>query len=175
MAVAGPDLARAALILPDPPTGTHRRRSKDEVHHLAAFVAAVVPPEATIWVEQPVAQHGRAANIGTAVRLGMTVGAIFAVHAGPGYIVDQAHWKAEILGNGHASKDQIAQWLWSESPGDAEACGGDGDLIDASCIRLFGVLVAEGRLEEPWALPRRRRRSSVRAGKRTADVNPAGG
>jgi hypothetical protein len=156
VAVSGPDLARAALILPDPKTGTHRLTGPHEVFLVGGFIAATVPQDAAIYIEQPVARHGARVNTGTAIRLSMTVGAVFARHAGPGYVVDQATWKAALLGNGHASKDEIATWLWSESPGDAEACDGDQDLIDATCIRIYGELVAAGRLEEPRKLPRRR-------------------
>ena len=175
IAIAGPDYVRAALDLRPAPTGMHRWWAKHEVHLLAGLVAAIVPPGATVWIEQPVVQHGPKANIGTAVRLGMTVGAIFGVHAGPGYVVDQATWKAGVLGNGDAGKDEISAWLWAESPGDAEACNGDQDLIDATCIWRYGQLVAEGGLEEPWALPRSGRRSAVRARKRAADVAGASG
>lgn len=174
IAIAGPDFTLAALDLRAPRTGMHRWTSKPEVHFLGGFLEAVIPPHATVWIENPVVQHGPAANIGTAIRMGMTVGALFARHAGPGYIIDQATWKAALLGNGHASKDEITAWLWAESPGDAEACNGDQDLVDACCIRRYGELVATARLEEPWAVPRGGRRGAVRARKRAADAAGAG-
>lgn len=163
VAIAGPGDLRAALILRDPPTGTWHRTGPREVQLIGGFVAAVVPPEAVVWVEQPVSQAGRKMNIQTVARMGMTAGGVFAGHPGVAHLISPTAWKKELVGHGHADKEATAAWLWAHDPAAAEACGQDGDLIDATCLRIFGELVAEGRVEEPWQLPRSRRRSPVRA------------
>lgn len=106
-----------------------------------------VPPEALVLVEKPIVMHGPKANIGTAMRMSNTVGAILTAHAGPGYIVDNAAWKVLTVGNARASKPDIARWLAEHHPALAEACGKDQDLVDASCIALAApALVASGQL-----------------------------
>lgn len=164
VAVAGPDYFRAALNLPDPATGKGLFTTPRELQLLGGFIAAVVPPGAILWIERPFMGRPNT-NINTAIRLGMSVGAILSRHAGIGNVVDQATWKAEIVGSGSASKPDVTAWLWRADPAEAEACGEDQDLIDATCIRRYGVLASEDRLEIQRGVqrPRRPRRRDVRA------------
>lgn len=162
VAIAGPDYLLATLRLPDPKTGMKLLATPRELQLLGGFIAAVVPPEGTIWLERPFMGRPNV-NVNTAIRLGMSAGALFARHAGVGRIVDQATWKAAVVGNGSASKHDVATWLNDQDPASAEACAGDQDLIDACCIRIFGTLVAEERVAEPGQVPRRIGRSHVRA------------
>lgn len=174
VAIAGPDLMRAALSLPDPPTGKGLFTTPRELQLLGGFIAAVVPPGAILWIERPFMGRPNT-NVNTAIRLGMSVGAILSRHAGVGNVVDQATWKAEIVGSGSASKPDVTGWLWRSDPAEAEACNGDQDLIDATCIRRYGVLASEDRLEVQRGVQRARRprRRDVRAAK-PAHVPPAG-
>lgn len=54
-------------------------------------------------------------------------------------LVANKAWKKPIVGNGNATKDQIAQWLKLNYPEASSAFDGDQDLTDAACVLLFGA------------------------------------
>ena len=142
LAVACPEMRVAAEIrLPDPtkkrPADPHR-----ELRQLTEWFKGAVPDIAEIWVELPFVGRGNS-NIRTAIRLGMTVGAVLACHAGPAHVVDQATWKASVIGNGNAGKPAVRTWLEEHHPALATLCGESQDLVDANCIALHGAQVAQ--------------------------------
>lgn len=117
-----------------------KRGQREDISHalhcLGWWIQQNIPPTALILVEKPIAMHGAKQNIGTVMRMSMTVGAILTAHAGPAYLVDNAVWKVHTVGNARASKPDIAGWLAAHHPTFAEACGKDQDLCDATCIAL---------------------------------------
>lgn len=141
LAVACPVYGLAAEIrLPDPtrkrPADPHR-----ELRDLTAWFVDMVPGTASVWVEAPFVGRGNA-NSRTAIRLGMTVGAVLARHAGPAHVVDQSTWKHEVIGDGSAGKPAVRAWLEGHHPALAALCGESQDLVDATCIALHGAAVA---------------------------------
>lgn len=81
------------------------------------------------------------------IKLAQTMGAVLAgmpyTEVPPQVIpVNVSTWKKEILGNGHASKEDIRNWLTAYNSAYAELCDGDQDQYDAACIGLYGCLLS---------------------------------
>jgi len=93
------------------------------------------------FFERPIVgrPHG---NMKTAIGQGLSAGAVLA-HL-PGRLHQISHpslWKKDICGNGNAGKDDIRAWLEATQPALAALCGASQDLIDATCIALYGGTV----------------------------------
>ncbi len=56
-------------------------------------------------------------------------------------LVDNGTWKKAVLGNGHASKEEIAQYAVQRFP---QLAGESQDIMDAACIALFGLSTTPG-------------------------------
>lgn len=59
-------------------------------------------------------------------------------------------WKKQVVGNGHASKEQIRKHISEVSERYADMCDEDQDQYDATCVGIYGCLVtarADGLLE----------------------------
>lgn len=54
--------------------------------------------------------------------------------------VPVSSWKKGTVGNGAANKDQVADWLRHAHPRRHARCGGDQNLIDATCIWLHASM-----------------------------------
>ncbi len=60
-----------------------------------------------------------------------------------GRTVNVMAWKKDIVGKGNASKDEVAAWLEVHHPDYYEQCHGDQNLVDATCVALYGRLVMD--------------------------------
>jgi Holliday junction resolvasome RuvABC endonuclease subunit len=92
----------------------------------------------TIWIEDPVV--GRA-GIRSSVVQAFVSGAAQAAFQSLGWTVQMVNvqrWKAVVVGNGHASKDDIASAVTQHWPDAARITSSDGDLTDAAAIALYG-------------------------------------
>jgi Holliday junction resolvasome RuvABC endonuclease subunit len=72
--------------------------------------------------------------------ISQTAGAVMAFLAEqsiPVELVNVKHWKKELIGNGNASKEDIAMWLSSTHPVYSAQCD-DQDQRDATCVALYG-------------------------------------
>lgn len=153
MIVAGLDTAsrRAALVVPDlgmaAEVFVRPSTPQQEVHELAGWVADSLPPGTHLFVERSIYVQ----NAQTCVRLAMTVGAVLA-RWDPGLttLVDIPVWKQQVVGKGHASKDEVRDWLAANQPV-LSAMSSSQDLVDAACIALYGHLCLAG--SEPDRLP----------------------
>lgn len=104
-----------------------------------AFLCFREFPDAAVYMEEPVV--GR--NMRSTIVQAQVGGAVMAAadRAGLPYfeLVNNSHWKKEVLGKGNAKKPDITAWLeenWREAYTLAQK---DQDLIDASCINRYGV------------------------------------
>jgi len=159
LAVASPDIGIFEKINLGNKIGNRRT----ELRTLARWFDELIVPGSDVWVESAI--MGGAGNVQTAVKLAMTVGAIFA-SPGPAsmQLVAPSSWKAAVCGHGHASKDDIRTWVENHLPESATACADIEDLFDATCIAEYGRLAAEGGLAAPRSVSRRRHRAVLRAG-----------
>lgn len=94
-----------------------------------------------VVVEAPIVGISR--NLRTGIRLGMVAGALAtsARQAGAQVVLaPPSSWKAATVGNGSASKLDVSQWLRRKYPDWWDACGSQ-DLVDATCLSLYGQAV----------------------------------
>lgn len=67
-------------------------------------------------------------------------------------MVNVSTWKKEVLGNGHAAKEDVRNYLLQRDSAYAELCDGDQDRFDAACIGYYGVQLSN-RADELMARP----------------------
>lgn len=77
-------------------------------------------------------------NARTAVGQALSAGALIAFLPGSCVQIDNNTWKKDLCGLGSADKDDIRTWLEDCEPSLAALSGSDQDLIDATCIALYG-------------------------------------
>ena len=97
------------------------------------------PDEAiAAYIESPLVGRG---GVRTTMVQSFTSGAVQGVlanHGIPVTMVNVGTWKADVVGHGHATKDDVAEALRLRWPTFFSAAGGDQDLHDAACIALWG-------------------------------------
>ncbi len=59
------------------------------------------------------------------------------------HCVNVGAWKKATVGNGHASKDDVQQWVREANEAYSGLCGGDQDRYDAAAIGLYGWILHE--------------------------------
>ena len=101
------------------------------VHDMAEFHAIDV-----VWIEDTLVGN----NVKYSMQLTEVRGAVMAAvitHADV-RLVNVGHWKKVMVGNGHANKDSVRDYIHVTHPAYAPLCGSDQDLYDACCIALYG-------------------------------------
>lgn len=92
-----------------------------------------------VFVEQPVVGRGGAhATIVQAQVQGLVFALAVQFGASGVYPVNVGTWKKEVVGHGGAKKDHVAEWVAEHHPLLSRMAGEDQDLVDASCIALYG-------------------------------------
>lgn len=56
--------------------------------------------------------------------------------------VNVGTWKKQVVGNGHATKQDVVNHICVLSQRYSELCGHDQDRYDAACVALYGVLLS---------------------------------
>lgn len=98
------------------------------------------------YIEAPVVGRG---GVRTTMVQCFTSGAIQGALHGLGFTTEIANvssWKKRVVGKGNATKEQVAEHLRLRWPALYSAANGDQDLVDASCIAIFGSELAKSRL-----------------------------
>ena len=115
------------------------------------------------FIERPFLS-GSIANPNTTIGMAETVGIIRACvqwHA-PTTLVNPSTWKAELIGNGRADKDEVRRWLIETRGFPADEYSED--MVDATCVGLYGEELIAGRVALPQpAKKKRRKRATKRA------------
>jgi Holliday junction resolvasome RuvABC endonuclease subunit len=100
----------------------------------------------SVWIEDVIIGNNRKYSIG----LAQTLGAVLAdlahlrlAHGTDVRTVDNTTWKKAIIGNGHADKKAVRDYIDVTHPAYAPLCGADQDLYDAACVGLYGLSVME--------------------------------
>ena len=95
----------------------------------------------TVWIEDTLIGNNRKYSL----QLTEVRGAVMAALATSCevHLVNVATWKAQVVGDGHASKDAVRDYIHVTHPGYAPVCGDDQDLYDAACIALYGRHIQE--------------------------------
>lgn len=95
--------------------------------------------ESATYIEAPVLAGAR--NIQSTIKIAGVYG-LTLCHVGlwtPVVEVPISTWKKTTVGNGNASKEAVADWLKINHPEMHIQTMGDQNLIDATCIALYGV------------------------------------
>ncbi len=89
-----------------------------------------------VWLEEPVMGANRKAAINQAYVVG-AIRSILIQHGISVSVINNATWKKAVIGNGHASKEEIA--IFAIDVLDMKR-GQSQDIYDAACIAQFGVI-----------------------------------
>lgn len=123
-----------------------------ELHKIAEYMLALVESfeeDLLIVIEEPLVGN----NVKYSMKISQTYGAVLAALDWDDMEVIAAPvgtWKKQVVGNGHASKEEIKNYLGVVNERYPAMCGHDQDQYDAACIGLYGVMLsarAEGLLD----------------------------
>jgi Holliday junction resolvasome RuvABC endonuclease subunit len=91
------------------------------------------------FIEEPLVGRGVRASL----QIAQTCGALLHLLGDMGetevHLVPVKSWKRDLVGNGNASKEMCGLWLHEQFPDYHARCGDNQDLIDASCIAIYGA------------------------------------
>lgn len=104
-----------------------------ELTGLATWLTALLSPHDTVFIEEP----PKVRNVRTVIQLAEVVGAVCSL-AVPTYPTPVASWKKATVGKGNAEKSDVSNWLDDRYPLYSSQCGDDQNLVDATCIALYG-------------------------------------
>lgn len=111
----------------------HKQPRWRELQVLHDWITGLIS-EGTVWIEEPPLAGSR--NLRTFLHLSQ-VSAVAGL-AGRCEYVPVGSWKKQVVGNGAASKDLVARWLARHRPGWHAQCRGDQNLVDATCLAIYG-------------------------------------
>ena len=109
-----------------------------ELRDLARQLRLVLPI-CTVFVEEPVVAGSR--NLRVALGIAQLAGVVMTETDTDCYLVSVSAWKKEVIGKGNATKEQVSDFLSESFPRYSQVCAGKQDLIDATCIALYGQAV----------------------------------
>lgn len=110
---------------------------QDELVKISKFVRDNTQDGGYLFCEEPPLAGSR--NIRTALNLSQTAGVIVASTLAEASLIPVASWKKDVIGNGAADKAGVSRWLNDHHPSYFAACEGDQNLIDATCLALYGL------------------------------------
>lgn len=89
-----------------------------------------------VWIEDTLVGNNR----GYSLALTEVKGALMATLASQADIrlVNVGTWKKQVVGQGHATKDDVKYYIDVTYPAYAPLCGDNQDLYDAACVALYG-------------------------------------
>jgi hypothetical protein len=127
------------------------------ITELEEFFTELTALDGSLWVyvEHPLKGRGGVhATIVQAQVQGLVLGTSVLFGASGAYHVNVTTWKKDVVGHGGADKDRVRGWLEVHHPDLAGLAGDDQDLVDASCVALYGrgVIERAGRLTNPVQL-----------------------
>lgn len=123
-----------------------------ELHDIAEYINAVVETDdeqLLVVIEEPLVGNNKKYSM----QISQTYGAVLAALSWDDIEVLAAPvgtWKKQVVGNGHASKKDIENYLGVVNERYPALCGHDQDQYDAACVGLYGVMLsarAEGLLD----------------------------
>jgi len=119
----------------------HTHERWEELYAIACWVRDLYP-DGPAYIEEPPLAGSR--NLQVFLHLAQVSGVVSAA-ARPSTLVPVSSWKLGTVGRGNATKDLVADWLRARHSGWHAQCGGDQNLIDATCLALYGhVIMGQG-------------------------------
>ena len=142
MRIAGVDCGGskvAVSILEDGNLQPHVLKATGDRHgvlrDIGQFVELHLNACDVVYIEEPVVGRGVRASL----QVAQTTGAVMSHLSVSSYFVNISSWKKTVVGAGNASKGLVGTTLLKLHPRYSSLCGRDQDLIDATCIALYGV------------------------------------
>lgn len=118
-----------------------------ELRQLKEWLASKMSVGVQLWIDQAYAGNGA---ISVAQDLSETISAVLTamdwMHEPK--IIHSGTWKAQIVGNHRAAKDDLRNWLIENHPALAAICRTE-DEIDATIIALYGKRRSDGEILPP--------------------------
>jgi Holliday junction resolvasome RuvABC endonuclease subunit len=109
-----------------------------QLHHLAGYVRDIASTfdVDVVWIEDTLVGN----NVKYSIQLTEVRGAVMAALASSADVrlVNVGTWKKDVVGDGHANKDSVRDYIHVTHGAYAPLCGDDQDLYDACCIALYG-------------------------------------
>lgn len=131
---------------------------REFLFHLTKAGGGLLFAQMHLWVEEAYLSNGPHANQTTTIGMAETVGCVLGAEKwGKAEKIGQSSWKKGLLGDGNASKDEIADWLATNRPDLFAKCAASQDMIDAMCIGLYGEGRDSGRIATPAPRPKKKR------------------
>ena len=121
-------------------------RRDQELRMMRDWLRTKLPCGVQLWVDQPLSHVGTEAFEGQAQTVAAVLTAVDWVNQPQ--MVYAATWKAQVIGNHRASKDEIRDWLWANYPQLWEVCQTE-DEFDAMAIGLYGKKRSDGEILPP--------------------------
>jgi len=121
---------------------THSHRPwqlRECARHISLMNQRLMPDH--IWIEDTLIGNNKKYSIKLSQTMGAVLSEIYRSHDKI-FTVNVSTWKKEVIGSGHASKEDIQSYLYSRDSAYAVLCGNDQDRFDAACIGYYGVLIA---------------------------------
>lgn len=148
-----------------------------ELRELASFLwrapgdHGVAHNDVAVWMERTFVSDGAKGNRTVSLAMAETAGALLtAAHWPQATMVVPGSWKAGLLGDGRASKEDIEEWLWRRYPELAVLCSTQ-DQMDCMCMSLYGQGRESGEILAPVPPPKRKRKPRKPAGDPYAGKN----
>jgi len=113
-----------------------------DISHFLVTEINLIQPN-VIWIEDILIGNNRKYSIKLAQTMGAVLGALGrARYENEVFSVNVSTWKKEVIGNGHAKKEDIQNYIWNRDSAYSVLCDGDQDRFDAACIGYYGVVIA---------------------------------
>jgi len=114
-----------------------------ELHALSTYVRSLAALHGVdqVWIEDTLIGNNRKYSL----QLTEVKGAVMAELGTfcDVRLVNVGTWKAQVVGNGNASKDMVRDYIHVTHGAYAPLCGDDQDLYDAACVALYGLQINE--------------------------------
>lgn len=98
----------------------------------------------SVWIEDIIIGNNRKYSLQLAQMMGAVLSVMSVLEKTCDVrLVDNQRWKKEVVGSGHASKEQVKNYIVETHPVYAALCGDDQDAYDATCIGLYGLRILD--------------------------------
>jgi len=151
MTLVGADLGvrKVALFVPGDAPSAHVHEVRKETPRslqlleLSSFVHDIASLHQVdqAWIEDTLIGNNRKYSLQLTEVRGAVMAAL-ALHVDV-RLVNVTTWKAQVVGDGHASKDDVRDYIDVTHSDYAALCGSNQDLYDAACISLHGLQIRE--------------------------------
>jgi len=132
-------------------------RRDAELRLMRDWLRTKLPSGVQLWIDRPLAHVGADAAEGQAETIAAVLTAVDWVHAP--IRVYSSTWKSQIVGNHHAAKDDLRDWLIENHPALAVQCITE-DQCDAMILGLYGKGRSDGEILPPDVRKPTRRRKA---------------